>query len=313
MKITLLSLAIFWLCLSPGNMQLLHATAFDLPPPGENLVGNMQTVSTRYEDTLLDIARRFDLGYEDIVLANPQVDIWLPGEGTQVVLPNLFILPDAPREGIVINLAEMRLYYYPKLESGNASKQGVIVYPVSIGRQNWQTPIVLTRVTDKRANPVWHPPASILKEHTADGYPLPDVVPSGPQNPLGLFALYLDLPQYLIHGTNKAFGIGMTVTHGCIRLYPEDIEALFQSVPLGTSVRIINQPYKAGWRNGSLYLEVHPLLNGEAGKKDQGQASLTETIMMATKSQPDYPVDWTRVLHIARHPRGIPISIVKKP
>ncbi len=310
MKITRLSFAIFWLCLAPD---VLHAATFDFPPPGDDLVGNIHTVSARYEDTLPDIARRFDLGYEDIVLANPQIDIWLPGEGAQIILPNLFILPDAPREGIVINLAEMRLYYYPKQENRNSGKQHVIVYPVSIGRQNWRTPIVFTRVTSKRANPVWHPPVSIRKEHASDGNPLPDVVPSGPQNPLGLFALYLDLPQYLIHGTNKAFGVGMSVTHGCIRLYPEDIEVLFQSVPLGTPVRIINQPYKAGWRKGSLYLEIHPQLNRKPAQKTPGQTSLTKTIMTATKLRPDYTVDWARVLHIAKHPQGIPEQIVSKP
>jgi L,D-transpeptidase ErfK/SrfK len=294
-------------CLTLGGIIPLYAAGYPMPPDGEDLVGQIQKVTARKEDTLLDIARRHDLGYEEMILANPGVDVWLPGEGTIVTLPTLFILPKAPRRGIIVNLAEMRLYYYPEPGSEAEENRRVISYPISVGRVDWETPTVSSRITGKRINPVWHPPASILNEHAEHGKPLPKAVPPGPQNPLGHFALYLDLPEYLIHGTNRPYGIGMRVTHGCIRLYPEDIKAMFENVPLGTPVRIINQPAKAGWHNGLLYLEVHPTPDG----KPRSMTSLVKAIIEATKSRPDYRIDWEKVRHLASQPGGIPLPIGK--
>jgi L,D-transpeptidase ErfK/SrfK len=189
----------------------------------DSIAGNSQTTTARYEDTLIDIARLHSLGFNEIRHANPKVDAWLPGEGTEVVLPKRFILPDAPREGIVSNVAEMRLFYYPNPVVGERAT--VMTYPVSIGRDDWQTPLGETQITAKVKNPVWYRPDSMRKEHAAKDSILPKVVPPDPDNPLGKYALRLALASYLIHGTNKPFGIGMQVTHGCMRLYPEDMKA----------------------------------------------------------------------------------------
>ena len=233
----------------------IKATTFDLADEQTRVVGHNLIVLSRMEDTLLDIARRFDLGYSEIASANPGVDMWLPGAEQRVVVPNRFILPDAPRQGIVINLAEMRLYYYPKTENGGT--QRVITHPLGIGREGWKTPLGSTKIIQKKKDPTWTPPASILAEHLAEGDPLPKVVPAGPDNPLGAFAMRLGMPGYLLHGTNKPYGVGLRVSHGCIRLFPEDIESLFGKVDLNTPVEIIYQPYKAALRDGLLYVEAH--------------------------------------------------------
>ena len=286
----------------------LSAATYDLPPAEENVIGKSLHVLANHEDTLLSIARLYGLGYREMRLANPGVDPWLPGEHTRVVVPSRFILPDAPRKGIVINIAEMRLYYFPKPATGG--KRKVITYPISIGRGDWQTPLGVTRVTRKVKNPAWYPPESIRKEHQARGDILEKVVPAGPDNPLGDFALKLGLPGYLIHGTNKPSGIGMQVTHGCIRLYPNDIEVLYGRISVGTPVRIVNQPIKAGWLSGELYLEIHPPV--EQGQELEAYRDLTPVvrqIVFATKVKPDYPIDWNRVRHLATNPRGVVLPV----
>ncbi|MFN3919196.1 MAG: L,D-transpeptidase family protein [Methylohalobius sp.] len=228
--------------------------------PATDLVGQLQTVKASKKDTFLEIARRFNLGQTEIRLANPSLNPWLLQDGTEVLLPKLFILPDAPRQGIVLNIPEMRLYYFPPTRSGDTTR--VITHPVSVGRMDWATPLGTTRVVAKVKDPVWVPPESIKKEHAADGDFLPDVVPPGPDNPLGKYALRLGIPGYLIHGTDEAkeFGIGMRVTHGCVRMYPEDIERLFPEIPVGTPVTFVDQPIKLGWLGDELYIEVHPPL-----------------------------------------------------
>lgn len=281
-----------------------QADIYRLPPPGDDLVGGLETVQAGPEDTLIDIARAHGLGYDEIRAANPAVDSWMPRQGTTVVLPKLYLLPMAPREGIVINVSEMRLYYYPKPQKGEAPT--VEIYPVSIGRGDWNTPLVTTRVTGKVKNPTWTPPKSIREEHAADGDPLPKVWPAGPDNPLGLYALRMSLPSYLIHGTNKEFGIGMQVTHGCMRLYPEHIERLFRTVPVGTPVRIVNQRYKAGWHQAALYLEVHPPLEGPHAEEGRGKTPMVEALTAATKLMPNYQIDWERVDELDLESTGIP-------
>lgn len=233
----------------------LYATTFTLNDPGSDVVGHNMVVYSRSEDTLLDIARQFDLGYRDITDANPEVDAWLPGENTRVVLPTRYILPEGPREGIVINIAEMRLFYYPKTARGELPQ--VVTHPIGIGREGWATPLGKAKITQKVKDPSWTPPESIRQEHLEKGDPLPRVVPAGPDNPLGAYAMRLSMPGYLLHGTNKPYGVGLRVSHGCIRLFPEDIESLFHMTPSSTSVDIVYQPHKAGMRNGQLYLEAH--------------------------------------------------------
>lgn len=234
------------------------AEVYDLPPPGTDVIGALTTVTARADDTLLDIARRHGLGYEDIVRANPEVDTWLPGEGTAVVLPTRYILPPGPRSGVVLNLAEYRMYYYPQPEAGQPAV--VMTYPISIGRMDWETPLGRTSVVSKVRKPAWYPPDSIRAEHLAAGDPLPRIVPPGPKNPLGDYAMRLGLPGYLIHGTNRPAGVGMRVTHGCIRMFPEDIDFLFDRIALNTPVRIINEPVKIGWSGDQLLVEVHRTL-----------------------------------------------------
>jgi len=232
-----------------------HASTFDLPEKDTRVVGYNLVVYSRSQDTLLDIARTFDIGYSEIVSANPGVDVWLPGAGQRVLVPNQFILPDAPKKGIVINLAEMRLYYYPKHKAGK--QRQVITYPIGIGREGWQTPLGKTKIVQKVKNPSWIPPASILAEHLEKGDPLPKIVPAGPDNPLGAYKMRLGMPGYLLHGTNKPYGVGLRVSHGCIRLFPEDIAQLFDMTTVNTPVEIVYQPYKAAVDDGVLFVEAH--------------------------------------------------------
>jgi L,D-transpeptidase ErfK/SrfK len=232
----------------------LHAEQFALPPEPQQVVGQIGYTRSRRGETLLEIARRFDLGHDQIVAANPLLNRWLPPAEARVLLPSHYVLPTAARRGIVLNLAELRLYYYP------ADQQTVYTYPVSIGVQDWRTPLGQTVVTGRERNPSWTPPPSIRAEHQADGEQLPAFIPGGhPDNPLGRFALKLSRQGYLIHGTDerRALGIGMRVSHGCIRLYPEDIEELFTRVAVGTPVTIVDQPVKVGWDGGQLWLQVH--------------------------------------------------------
>jgi len=235
----------------------LSAT-YDLPSEYFDVIGSPRTVTANHEDTLLEIARRQNIGQDQIERVNPDVDRWLPGEGTEVLIPSQHILPRGPRTGLVLNLPEMRMYYYPPRKAGQPMQ--VQTYPISIGRMDWGTPLGSTSIVTKVKDPAWRPPESIRKEHAERGDPLPTYVPPGPNNPLGRYAMKLGIPGYLIHSTNKPLGVGMRVSHGCIRMLPEDIEYLFAQVPTGTPVRIINEPVKAGWYGGKLYIEVHPPL-----------------------------------------------------
>lgn len=278
------------------------AASFPLPPPGTDIVGRIRIVSAKAGDTLLDVARRHDLGYNEITEANPDVDPWLPGAGTRIVLPTQFILPDAPRHGIVLNLAAMRLYYYPVQKAGE--KPEVFTYPVGIGRIMWETPLGTTRVIGKIVDPAWHIPASIRNEHAKEGQRLPEVVAPGPNNPLGKYAMPLGIPGYLIHGTDRPYGIGRRVSHGCIHLYPEDIVRLFRKVPVGTRVRIVDQPYLAGRLDGHLYLEAHKPL-----QEDNGAGSLTPMVRAILARAPSSRIDWEKATRVAEQGRSIPVQV----
>ena len=239
------------------------ATVYELPADGSAVVGADEHIKSTYSDTLLDIARRHSLGYEEIIRANPGVDIWLPGEGTDILLPGRRILPPGPHEGLVVNLPEHRLYYYPKPRRGH--RPTVVTYPVSIGRMDWHSPLGQTQIVGKQKHPNWYPPESIRKEHARNGDPIPKVVPPGPKNPLGDYKMRLAVGDgtYEIHGTNNPLAVGMAVTHGCIRMYPEDIAALFPAVPVGTKVWLINDPVKVTYVAGDLLMEVHPPVDSE--------------------------------------------------
>lgn len=291
-------------------------TRFSLPESGD-IVGEMRSVQARHEDTLIDIAKHYGLGYEAMRAANPGVDAWLPGEGTSVALPNMHLLPNTIREGIIVNVAEMRLYYFP-LAKENMPEE-VEIFAISIGRGDWNTPITETKVVSKIEDPVWFPPASIRAEHAAKGKTLPLRVAAGPDNPLGKYVIQLDIPGYFIHGTDRTFGIGMQVTHGCMRMYPQDIERLTFTVPNGTPVRIINQRFKAGWKNQKLYLEVHPPLDSKSDspanqelKEELLAQEMTQAIINATKGPNEYQIDWDSVALTREEARGVPILVGKK-
>jgi L,D-transpeptidase ErfK/SrfK len=235
---------------------------FRYEPGVTTVVGELQVTHSRHEDTLADIARRFDLGYDELHRANPGVDPWLPGDGTTIILPTQFVIPDGPREGILVNVAAMRLFYFPKAAKG--APRTVVTYPIGIGKIGWATPVGSTKIVSKRKGPVWTPPASVRKEHAANGDPLPARVPAGPDNPLGAYAMNLGWPSYLMHGTNKPPGVGMRASHGCIRLYPEDIESLFGKVAVGTKVTVVNQPLLTGWQGENVYVQSFPVpIEGE--------------------------------------------------
>ncbi len=239
------------------------ATTYELGEGTPQVFGELTHYTTTYEDTFTDIARRYSLGWEEVIRVNPGIDPWVPGAGKDLVIPTRRILPSGPHEGIIINLPEHRLYYFPKPKKGE--KPIAITYAVSIGKMDWHTPLGVTRIVSKQKNPNWHPPESVRKEHAERGEPLPAVVKPGPDNPLGAYAMRLAITPgaYLIHGTNNPLAVGMAVTHGCMRMYPEDIEALFPLVPVGTKVRIINEPVKVAFVNGELLLEVHPPVDAE--------------------------------------------------
>jgi L,D-transpeptidase ErfK/SrfK len=286
---------------------LAGAASYPLPPPGDSVIGEVVALPGERRDTLSDIARRYNVGWDAIRQANPGVDAWMVDRDVAIILPTQYILPAAPREGIVLNLAEMRVYYFPPAKAGQPRE--VVTYPASIGRMDWRTPLGATKIARKTENPVWNPPASIKREHAEKGDFLPDSVPAGDDNPLGRHALYLGHAGYLIHGTNRPYGIGMRVTHGCVRLYPEDVEELFKRVPVGTRVLMLDAPFKAGWKDNVLYVEAHPAFNEEAEPEAHKDISpVRQVVLDAVRGQPHSPIDWTEVDLIARQATGIPVA-----
>lgn len=278
----------------PGALELsIH--------PGSSVVGTTQIIAAEHEDTFVKLARRYNLGFEELKQANPDVDPWLPGEGTRIILPTQFVLPGVSRQGVVINLPELRLYYYPADDPDR-----VITHPVSIGRMEWQTPLGRARIVAKAEKPAWYPPESIRQEHAEAGDFLPRVVPPGPDNPLGDYAMRLSIPGYLIHGTNKPWGLGMRVTHGCIRMFPEDIEGLFGIVPIGTPVHIVNQPFKLAWSENGFYLEAHPPLEEERVDGAWAMTLLTRAFVAATEEGQGVKFDWKLAEIAVERSRGVP-------
>jgi L,D-transpeptidase ErfK/SrfK len=278
----------------------------------QDIVGVLQVTKSTQEDTLSDIARRFNVGYEEIVRANPGVDPWLPGADREIVIPSQFILPNAPREGIVINVPQMRLFYYPKVKKGEP--QLVYTFPIGIGRVGWATPQGTTKIVRRQKDPTWRPTASIIKEHREErGEELERVIGPGPDNPLGRYAFYLGWPTYMIHGTNKPAGVGLRSSHGCIRLYPEDIELLFNMAPIGTKVTVVNEPFVFGWENDELYLQAFDVLEDDArdwkkAQKKLVSKSLGSDIQKELKKRKE-EMNWDLVAAAAHQPRGIPVSI----
>ena len=272
--------------------------------PNMSVVGGIEVYQARFDDTVLDVARRFGMGLEEMKLANPDVDLWLPGRGTPIRLPSRYVLPSSPHRGVVINVPEMRLYYFAK------DATTVRTWPVSIGRLEYETPLGRTTVVKKKVGPVWIPTDTIREEYAARGEILPRVVRPGPDNPLGSHALYLGFPTYLIHGTNRPYSIGMRVSFGCVRLYPEDIVELYDLVTPGTPVAIVDQRVKAGWLGDELYLEVHPNPGAPA---DEARPSMTDAVRAIIEATPDRtgpaPVDWERVRSALAAADGVPTVV----
>lgn len=273
---------------------------YTIKPDAPDIIGELSLTTSVYEDTISDLARAYDQGFREMRLANPKVDAWLPGEGTEVLVPSLYVLPNAPRDGIVINVPEMRMYYY----SGRGGKQ-VMTFPISIGREQWVTPKGRTSIVGKVKNPAWYPPESIRKEHAQEGDILPKVVPAGPDNPLGTHALQLGLNGYMIHGTDKPYGIGMRVTHGCIRMYPNDIVTMFNATTVGTPVYIVSQPFKIGLGDGNIYLEVHPPLEED---QQAATAQYSVVVQMILDRVKNYSAElvWADIKRTLDDANGIP-------
>ncbi|MDE1464881.1 L,D-transpeptidase family protein [Spartinivicinus poritis] len=290
----------WWLALLP---QLGACLTFPLPENGDDVIGDQRIIITAYTDTFADLALKEGVGFLALIAANPKVDAWVPGEGTEVVLPTQMILPPGPRKGVVINLAELRLYYYPP------NDPVVMVYPIGIGRKGWETPLGKTRITQKKPNPSWRPPESIRQERAMKGEFLPDVIPPGPNNPLGKFALRLGFRgSYLIHGTNLDFGVGMRVSHGCIRLFPDDIEELFYWVDRGTPVRVIHEPYKIGKLNGEFYVEAHEPLSEKKQHHQAAPYRALESWFEVIDAQ-KATVDQRKILDVLTEQQGMPVKV----
>lgn len=273
----------------------------------KNYIGEMERYTAVYEDTLVHLARKHKLGFVEMRAANPKLDPWIPGDGAKVILPKRHLLPDAPREGIVINLPEMRVYAYLNGDEAPYS------YPLGIGREGLETPLGETKVVRKKAGPTWRPTARMLKEDPE----LDPVVPPGPDNPLGTHAIYLGWPTYLIHGTHRPYGIGRRVSSGCIRLYPEDIKVFFEQVPVGTRVNVIDQPIKVSWIDNELYLEAHPdvgqvMKMEESGKVGHHNLNDKDTELIVDRAgKYQERLNWPRIRMALRERKGYPVRIAR--
>lgn len=268
---------------------------------GDDVIGRLAVIRLEKGDTLPDIARHFSLGINAISAANPKVDVWVPEAGERIMLPLSFILPDAPRKGIVINLAAMRLFQF----KGDSKSLAVSTYPLGVGTIERPSPMGQMYVARKVTRPTWHVPASIAEDHRKKGDPLPAKVLPGPQNPLGEYALYLSKSTYLIHGTNKPASIGLKATNGCIRLYPEDVKKLYENTPVKTPVNIVNQPYLLGQCNGVVYMEVHaPPEDLDAVEFDK-----IYTKFRNIEKESGRTLDWSKVKRVLAEARGIPVPI----
>jgi L,D-transpeptidase ErfK/SrfK len=280
----------------------LHATRYPMPEPGNDIIGEIISVQAQSGETLTQIGKRYGVGYHEMIEANPSLKPESLAGGEEVIVPSQYVLPKY-RKGIVINLAELRLYYF------TPDKHYVFTYPVGLGRRGWRTPTTSTTVVKKTANPTWTVPPTIrtyvLKE---TGKLLPDSMPPGPENPLGPYALYLGTSGYLIHGTNQPWTIGKLITAGCIRLYNADVAELYPHVAVGTPVKIVHYPYKAGWQNGRLYLEAHvPITQHEPSTSQLNVTSINDILRNTT--HPRTLISWEKVDETLQAQRGLPEPI----
>lgn len=268
-------------------------------------VGDMFTHEAVFEDTLIDLARLNNLGFVEIRAANPFLDPWIPGAKAKIVVPSRHLLPDTAKKGIVINLPEMRLYFFPK----DGSKP--ITHPIGVGRIGLETPLGKTQVMRKKVGPTWYPTQRMRDEDPT----LPEFIKPGSSNPLGTHALYLGWPAYAVHGTNKPFGIGRRVSSGCIRLFPEDIVTLFDKVEEGTDVEVVNQPVKAAWIEDILYVEAHPNLDQSNMIEENGGFPTYEfskeemDIILKVAGEDQEVINWEQLREVIRRRQGFPVAV----
>lgn len=289
--------------LAPVFRGVAHAAG---APRYPDIIGSVSEYVTKQEDTLLDLARWYGLGFTEMIAANRGIDPWVPGAGVRLTIPGAHILPDAPREGLVLNLADQRLYFF---HADGATVESV---PIGIGRSAWGTPTGRTKVVRKRANPTWYVPKSIRE----DDPELPALVPPGPLNPLGHYAIDLGWPSYLLHGTNRPYGVGRRVSHGCVRLYPEDIARLFTQIPIGTPVTVVDQEVKLAWNGDTLLLEAHPNqqqadMLEEDGEFDPAHSAWHEYRILDAAGRYAARLDWHAIGRALEERTGLPTAILR--
>lgn len=292
---------------------------FRVVPANADALDQMKTVKSKYEDTLLDIARVHDLGFVEIRAANPDIDPWLPGDGTEITIPAQHLYPNVDEyRGIIVNLSEMRLYYFPDPQAYGVQEEDdktIVTFPIGIGREGYDTPVGETKISWRRSDPTWRPTPDMHKENPN----LPEEVPAGPDNPLGSHAVYMQWPNYLFHGTSKPWGIGRRVSSGCIRLYPEDIEKLFTRARKDTLVQIVDQPIKMGWIDDGFYLEASPRIEelrefeaeGSVKSYDIDEGFLRELNGFLGQDV-IAKLDWIKIRQIIQDRKGYPIKIYHK-
>ena len=280
-----------------------HA-GYDKPYVGETI-----TYKSQHEDTFVHLARDYNLGFVEMRAANPYVDPWLPGKGTALILPTRHLIPESDRKGVVINLADMRLYAFVN------GDEAPTTFPIGVGREGLNTPIGRTKVTRKKEGPTWTPTPRMRREDPE----LKPHYPPGPDNPLGTHALYLGWPTYAIHGTNKPFGIGRRISSGCIRMYPENIIKLFNMIPVGTSVQVVNQPIKLAWINDRLFLEAHPEMEQAIQMEEYGivtSPKLSEEDLkriVAAAGDYEHKLRWPAIRMAIKERHGYPVEIARRP
>lgn len=280
----------------------VFATEYQLPPSGYDLIGEIQYINAMYGDSTTSVASRYNLGLNSIIAANPGTTETSLGS-RQLLIPTAYILPPFPHKGIIINLPEMRLYYYPN------SSDSVMTFPIGIGKIGNTIPIRNSIVSRKTLNPTWTPGPDVRRYNEEQGIDLPRVMPPGPDNPLGPYAIYLNIPSFLMHSTIFPESIGRRASFGCIRMNEGDIKDLYPLVAPGTNVAIINMPNKVGWNGNKLYLEAHPPLKEHDTGTDRNLADMVATIQNALPHGAMTVIDWQLVAHLASEPDGVPHEI----
>jgi L,D-transpeptidase ErfK/SrfK len=279
-------------------------------PPAETVIGQVRPYRIRKGDTLIDLARYYDLGYNEIVEANPGIDPWVPPAGATILLPTEWVLPCCSYEGVVVNIPEMRLFFYRR-SAQDPNTTIVYTYPVGLGRDDWRTPSGKFKIRGKTVNPQWNIPESIRKEHIAERNDPRTFIPGGaPDNPLGKHRIELTLPMYAIHGTDIPWGVGMQVSHGCVRLYPEDIERLFPLVPVGAPGEFTYQPVKVGTRGGMVYVEAHRDIYGQAPAMFREATAALERTGLAGSNRVDHDLLLAALEDLGG---GMPVRVTRVP